>query len=410
MTDPVTARLFAALEAAGGKGCVLFVGGCVRDALVGREADRPDIDLAVALTPDRVQQAVEAAGLCVHPTGLAHGVVTVTQGGRVFEVASLRRDVATDGRRAVVAYSKDWREDAARRDFRLNALYANLTGEIFDPTGAGVADAQAGRIVFVGDPTTRIREDYLRSLRFFRFFAWYGRGDPDPVALAAIANATQGLQALSVERVAKEMLKLFAAPDPRAAVHAARETGVLAKLAPEFQAFGRFDRLVARDGEIQGIVDPLIRLTALLPSDPAAVKAMAQRLRLSTAERDRMAASAARALVLSSATPQADLRRAIWSHGAQAVKDGLRLALADAQAPIDAVAWQEAFAYADRWTPPPFPITGDDILAAGARPGPEVGAVRRDVEAWWLAQDFPADAAAAREQARTAIVHLREGK
>ncbi len=409
MTDPVTARLFAALEAAGGQGCVRFVGGCVRDVLMGREADRPDIDLAVALTPDRVQQAVEAAGLSVHPTGLAHGVVTVAHAGRVFEVASLRRDVATDGRRAVVAYTQDWREDAARRDFRLNALYANLAGEIFDPTGAGVADAHAGRIVFVGDPTTRIREDYLRSLRFFRFFAWYGRGDPDPVALAAIANETQGLQALSVERVAKELLKLFTAPDPRCAVQAARETGVLAKLAPEFQTFERFDRLVARDGEVLGSVDPLIRLTALLPSDSLAVQAMARRLRLSTAEQDRMTASVARELALTSATPQADLRRAIWRHGAQAVRDGLMLALADAQAPIDAVAWQEAFTYPEGWTPPPFPITGDDILAAGATPGPEVGAVRRAVEAWWLAEDFPGEQAAAIRVARAAISRLQGG-
>src|SRR5438270_4782423 len=177
MTAPETAAVMDALEAAGGPSCARFVGGCVRNALMGRDVS--DIDIATRLTPDQTTAALQAAGLKAVPTGVEHGTVTAVSGGKPFEITTLRRDVATDGRHALVAFTDDWGEDAARRDFTLNALYAQRDGTLFDPTGHGAADARAGRIVFVGEAEERVREDYLRILRFFRFFAWYGTAPAD---------------------------------------------------------------------------------------------------------------------------------------------------------------------------------------------------------------------------------------
>ena len=183
MTAPETVAVFDALEAAGGADCARYVGGCVRNSLIGQPVN--DIDIATRLTPEQVTAALKAAGLKAVPTGIEYGTVTAVSGGKPFEITTLRRDVATDGRRAVVAFTDDWARDAERRDFTLNSLYASRDGAIFDPTGQGVADARAGRIAFVGEPEERVREDYLRILRFFRFFAWYGHGPADAAALAA---------------------------------------------------------------------------------------------------------------------------------------------------------------------------------------------------------------------------------
>jgi poly(A) polymerase len=191
MLDPATTRVMEALERAGGEDCARFVGGCVRNAILG--APVRDIDIATTLTPPQVTAALEAASLKALPTGIDHGTITAVALGRPLEITTLRRDVATDGRRAVVAFTTDWSEDAARRDFRLNALYADAAGRLYDPTGAGLADARAGAIVFVGDPVQRIREDALRILRYFRFLAWYGRGEPDPAALAACRDEREQL-------------------------------------------------------------------------------------------------------------------------------------------------------------------------------------------------------------------------
>ena len=198
LNDPRTVAVMDALETEGGSGCARFVGGSVRNALVGKPV--LDIDIATRLTPDRVIAAAKAAGLKPVPTGVEHGTITVVSSKRPYEVTTLRRDVETDGRRAVVAFTDDWAEDAARRDFRLNALYADRTGVVFDPTGQGVADAEAGRIVFVGEAETRIREDALRILRFFRFQAHFGRGAPDAEGLAACTRLSALVEGLSAER------------------------------------------------------------------------------------------------------------------------------------------------------------------------------------------------------------------
>ena len=230
MTAPATTAVLDALEAAGGADCARFVGGCVRNAVIGRPI--ADIDVATTLTPDAVTKALRSAGLRAVPTGIEHGTVTAVFKHQPIEVTTLRRDVETDGRRAVVAFTTDWREDAMRRDFTLNSLYARRDGTIYDPTGHGAADARAGRIVFVGDPEQRLREDHLRSLRFFRFLAWYGRGEPDPAAVAAITALKDRVASLAAERVSAELMKLLAAEDPRRAVRLMGETGVLAVVLP----------------------------------------------------------------------------------------------------------------------------------------------------------------------------------
>ena len=248
MSAPETVAVFDALEAEGGAGCARFVGGCVRNALVARPID--DIDIATTLAPDQVTRALKAAGLSAIPTGIAHGTVTAVANHKPFEITTLRRDVTTDGRRATVVFTDDWAEDAQRRDFTLNSLYADRDGTIFDPTGRGVADAKAGRIVFVGEPEQRLAEDHLRNLRFFRFLAWFGKGAPDAAALAACAVLKDNIQSLSAERVSKELLKLLAADDPREAVRLMSEAGVLEVILKAPANLARFAALVEIEADL----------------------------------------------------------------------------------------------------------------------------------------------------------------
>jgi poly(A) polymerase len=376
----------AALERAGGEDCARFVGGCVRNAVLG--APVRDIDIATTLTPPEVIAALKAAGLKAVPTGVDHGTVTAVAQGKPFEITTLRRDVETDGRRAVVAFSTDWAEDAARRDFRLNALYADLAGRIYDPNGGGLADARAGRIVFVGDPATRIAEDALRIPRYFRFLAWYGRGEPDAAALAATAEHRALVQGLSAERVGHELLTLLEAPDPRSAMRLMAEAGVLALLVPAAVGLERFDALVRIETEILFSEDPLLRLAALLPDDSAAGLATAARLRLSNAERDRLAAALGTDPPLVSWMSPRETRRAVYRLGPGTFCDRALLAWAGSIRPAAAVQWRALLAMARTWSPPTLPLTGAEVMAAGVPEGPLVGAVLREVEAWWIDNDF----------------------
>ncbi len=384
-----TQAVMAALEAAGGAGCARFVGGCVRNALLERPVD--DIDIATLLTPPQVIAAVQAARLKAVPTGIDHGTVTVVAGGKPFEVTTLRRDVETDGRRAVVAFTTDWAEDAQRRDFRLNALYADAEGQVFDPTGEGVADCKAGRVVFVGDPEQRIAEDALRILRFFRFRAWYGRGEPDPAGLAACERMKDRLANLSAERVSKELLKLLAADDPRPTVRVMAATGILAAILPAVQGLARFEGLVAIETEQLFLCDPLLRLAALLPDDPAVGLKAAETLRLSGAQRDRLvAALGTDARIVSWMSPR-EARRVIYRLGAAAFCDRVLLAWAGSDRPAAAIQWRALLPMAQTWPRPVFPLTGDEVLAAGVPKGPMVGKVMREVEDWWIDHDFTDD-------------------
>lgn len=376
MAEPAVAAVLAALEAAGGQGAARFVGGCVRDALLGRAV--ADIDIATVLTPPQVTQALKAAGLRAVPTGVEHGTVTAVSAGRGFEITTLRRDVETDGRRAVVAFTQDWAEDAARRDFRLNALYLERSGALHDPTGEGVSDARAGRIAFVGDARTRIREDYLRALRFFRFLAWFGREAPDPDALAAVAELVDGVAGLSGERVSKELLKLLAAPDPRGAVRLMDEAGLLAVVLPAQLNRARFEAAVAI------CPDPEVRLAALLPDDPAAVAKIAARLKLSRAQGERLKAAASPGPELGDS--EAAARRELYADGAATFRD--RVFLRWAEAPEAGAGAQALLGLAGGWAKPQFPLGGGDAKALGVAPGPVMGRLLKAAEAWWIAEDF----------------------
>ncbi len=391
LTSPATRAVIAALEAEGGEGCVRFVGGCVRNSLMGQGVD--DIDLATRLKPEASMAALKAAGLKVIPTGIAHGTVTAVSKGAPYEITTLRRDVTTDGRNATVAFTEDWAEDASRRDFRLNALYADPSGTVFDPTGEGVADAREGRIVFVGDPPTRIREDYLRILRFFRFFAWYGRGEPDAAGLEACASLAEGMSRLSAERVSKELLKLLKAPDPRAAVRAMQASGVLSQVLPDAGSLEAFERMVGLSE------DPLLRLSSLWPADPARVDAAARGLRLSNPDRLRLAAAAGEALDLDMSARQA--RAALYRLGRQTFLDRVLRAAASGGSASDAAPWLRL---AETWAIPRLPVGGRQVAQAGLPAGPETGRALAAFEAGWIADDFPTEGHAERLKAVVAAL------
>ena len=376
LTASATRAVTAALVAAGGPDCARFVGGCVRNALIGAPID--DIDIATTLTPDAVVAALKAAGLRSVPTGIEHGTVTAISEHQPFEITTLRRDVSTDGRRATVAFTTDWAEDAARRDFRLNALYADAEGVILDPTGRGFDDAMAGRIVFVGEPEGRIREDYLRILRFYRFYAWYGRGAPDAAAVAACADLAEGVERLSAERVSKELLKLLAAPDPRPAVRLMHEAGVLGRVVTEPADLTLFAAMAALSG------DPVLRLSALLPADPAKAAEAARRLRLSNAQRERLVEAVSGEATTELAGAQA--RAALYRDGRQAVEDRVMRAWA---AGGDEGGARRLLAVAKDWTRPALPVGGRDLARLGLKPGPETGRVLKAFEEGWIADDFP---------------------
>ena len=376
LRSSATQAVIDALEAEGGADCARFVGGCVRNAILGAPVD--DIDIATRLTPDLVVKALTAAGLRSVPTGIDHGTVTGLSERQPYEITTLRRDVDTDGRHATVAFTTDWAEDAARRDFRLNALYADRNGVIHDPTGEGLADAQAGRIVFVGEARQRIAEDYLRILRFFRFYAWYGRGEADAVALSACAEQAEGVAGLSAERVSKEVLKLLKAPDPRASVHLMDRAGVLARV------LGGAGDLALFDAMVEITLDPLMRLSALWPKAFEVVDQRARGLRLSNAERLRLVDAVAGEVDLA-ITPQ-EARAALYQQGVQAFTDRVRLAWAGGG---DEGSARGLLDLAHDWQRPAMPIGGRDLAELGIKPGPMTGKILKAFEADWIAADFP---------------------
>ena len=379
MTAPETLAVLAAL------GDARFVGGAVRNALLGEVVS--DIDIAVPLEPEESSRRLEAAGIKVVPTGIAHGTVTAVKHGKVFEVTSLRRDVETDGRRAVVAYTADWKADAARRDFTINALYAAGDGEIFDYHG-GIQDLIAGRVRFVGDAAMRIAEDYLRILRLFRFHAWYGKGEIDAEALRASAEARTQLAKLSGERVAKEILRLLECANPVPVLRVMAAAAILPEILPGALNVARLEHLVHIDAENLFAPDPLLRLAALLPNAEAAL-GVGERLKLSNAARERLEDLAGEGI---SGHPSAnDVHKLLYRLGATRFKDRVLLAWAAGPRGGNAMGWRMLLKMAESWQSPHFPIGGADVIAAGVPEGPEVGKVLAALEGWWMDQDFPDD-------------------
>jgi poly(A) polymerase len=373
MTDPAVERLLAALENAGIG--ARFVGGCVRNWLIGQPID--DIDIALDKPPETVTHALEAADIKVVPTGLSHGTVTAVVGGRPFELTSLRRDVETDGRRAVVAFTDDWRTDAARRDFTFNALYADRQGAIYDYFD-GRADLTAGRVRFIGDPDQRIAEDRLRVLRFFRFQAWYGRPPVDAAGFDACRRNAASVRGLSAERVRKELLRLLQARRPADALEAMVGAGALDHWLPEYAGTPRLRALIEREEQ----ADPLRRLAAILGPSADATN-IGKRLKLSTQETLRLQ------VMLEPLPAEAhDIRVLLYRLGPTLFVDRVLLegeALGD---------WRAALDLARRWTPPSLPIGGADALKLGLKPGPRIGKLLDAVEAWWIDDGFTADRAA----------------
>ncbi len=381
-----TQKLIATLEAARAGGS-RFVGGCVRNTLMSREVD--DIDVATQLTPDEVVSVCKQAGFAAHPTGIEHGTVTIVVNHRPFEVTTLRRDVSTDGRRATVAFTESWEEDAARRDFRMNALYADAQGKVHDPTGGGLDDVRAGRIIFIGDAHTRIKEDYLRILRFFRFNAWYARGPLDPSGLSACADLVAGLDTLSAERVWKETKKLLGASDPRAAWEGMSAIEARARALPELSNEARLDALCTIEADLMLHVDPMARVAAAL-TDQESAKAFARRLKLSNEERDRLVAALGDDVKITSYMSLREMRRAIYKLGNEVFRDRVMLAWAKAGGE-KAQQWRALVAHGQMWTPPKLPLSGDEVMGAGVPAGPKVGVILREVEDWWIDADFPDD-------------------
>lgn len=374
LTTSNTQKVISALEAAR-PGCARFVGGCVRNTIMGRPVD--DIDIATQLKPEQTLAALEQASIRAIPTGIEHGTITAIVDHQPFEITSLRRDVETDGRRAVVAFTEDWTEDAQRRDFRLNALYAAPDGTLSDPVEGGYEDALAGRVIFIGDADQRLREDYLRILRFFRFNAWYGAGI-DADGLAACQRQRDGLSKIARERIWKELKKLLLSARPRLAVEAMGETGVLDQVLPEHNSTDGLHDLEITEELVGAQPDPMLRLMALLPRSAPAVQQTGKTLRLSNDEAERLNVWAAENLPEPVGMKSQELRATLYWHGKQAVVDRAMLAGADVRDLLAAVRI---------WKSPDFPITGDDALAAGLT-GPDIGDALRRVDQAWVASDF----------------------
>ena len=374
LAEPDLAAVMAALPEA------RVVGGAVRDALASRVVT--EVDLATPRTPEQAQKALQAAGIRAVPTGLDHGTITAVADGRGFEVTTLRRDVQTDGRHAIVAFTNDWRADAARRDFTINAMSLTRTGDVFDYFG-GLEDLQAGIVRFVGDPATRIAEDYLRILRYFRFYTDFARGPADPAALAAVRAGVPGIARLSAERVWNELARILSAAGPRAAISLMAELGVLSAVLPEGTDPARLARLVEADAP----ADPILRLAALLTGDPAAAAA---RLRLSALARERLVS------LRGGPVPQPSdnkivLRRLLADEEREILIDRTWLAGVGPE-------WAALRARLAAIPRPVFLLEGRDVLALGEPEGPRVGALLRAVRQWWLDGGCVADKDACRKE------------
>ncbi|UWF66049.1 MULTISPECIES: CCA tRNA nucleotidyltransferase [unclassified Brucella] len=387
--------LFTALNRDGGEARV--VGGAVRNTLLGTGVS--DVDLATTHLPEETVRLASEAGFKPVPTGMEHGTITVVVQGHPFEVTTLRRDIETNGRHAKVAFGTDWKADAERRDFTINALYVTADGTVIDQVG-GLADIETRTLRFIGDAEQRIREDYLRILRFFRFFAWYGSGRPEAEGLRASARLKDGIAQLSAERIWSEMKKLLGAPDPSRALLWMRQAGVLNLVLPESEKWGidAIHGLVRTQSDLGWQADPLLRLESLVPPDAARMEELGKRMKMSNAERARLEAWARADAVKPGFSEQA-LKKAIYRGSKQALLDRIRLAYAAArqeavgsdEAMIRAGGFARLLDAAEHYDAPVFPITGGDLLARGIEKGPGLGETLRSLETLWIDSGFSLD-------------------
>lgn len=359
-----------------------IVGGTVRDALLGRPIG--DIDIATTAVPDETIAAAQAAGLQVAETGREHGTITVIADRVGYEVTTLRRDVSTDGRRAVVAFTHDWREDAIRRDFTINALSCDRDGTVYDYTG-GIRDLSAHRVCFIGDPRARIREDYLRILRFYRFSAELTDNALDNSGRDACRAEASGLARISAERIRNELLKLLVAPRAVTILTAMHDDGLLTRCLGAPADLALLNAVAEREAAIRLKPDALRRLASLIRALPP--HAVATRLRLSTAESRFIAATGA-AIGTTEVQSDHDARTLLYRLGTDVFRAAILMRWSQSGLPSSEPAWQAYATLPDRWTPPQFPISGGDLLDIGMSAGPAVGRLLADLEAWWIARDF----------------------
>ena len=389
---PSLQQLLAALSEGGEEARV--VGGAVRNTLLNEPVG--DIDIASTTLPAETKARAESCGFKVVPTGIEHGTVTVVAKGVPYEVTTLRADVETHGRQATVAFGRDWQVDAERRDFTVNALYVRANGDVVDHVG-GLADIEKRELRFIGDAEQRITEDYLRILRFFRFFAWYGSGRPDAAGLKACAKLKSHLQTLSAERVWSELKKLLSAPDPSRALLWMRQSGVLTQILPESEKWGidAIHALVRSERDLGWKPDALLRLQAIVPPDAARMTVLGKRLRLSNVDKARLE-NWALADLPKPELSDAGLIKLIYGGSRLALIDRIKLALVSAraeaendnQAMMRAGNYNRLLGVAERAEIPVFPISGADLMKLGFEKGPELGKQLKALEAVWLASGF----------------------
>ncbi|HEY2231515.1 MAG TPA: CCA tRNA nucleotidyltransferase [Xanthobacteraceae bacterium] len=388
LREGAPALLLAALDRDGEEARV--VGGAVRNGLIGGPAG--DIDIATTALPDEVVRRAAAAGFKAVPTGIEHGTVTVVADGRPHEVTTLREDVETDGRRAKVAFGRDWQRDAERRDFTMNALSVARDGTIYDYVG-GFVDLMARRVRFIGEPGKRIAEDYLRILRFFRFHAAYGHGAPDPAGLAACIAARQHLDRLSRERVQMEMFRLLVATHAVPALAVMSEAGLLLSVLGGVPLLASLSNMIKIETSLELAADPVRRLGALALFTIEDADRLRERLRLANAEHERLRAMADGWWRILAENAEQDGRAALYRLGREHFTDRVLLAWTRSPAGIADTTWHELARLPERWTAPEFPLKAADFLERGVARGPALGMALRAAEEVWIAAGFPTDAA-----------------
>ncbi len=383
-------RLIAVLDCDGEEARV--VGGAVRNALI--EMPIHEIDVATTAVPEEVVRRVQAAGFKAVPTGIEHGTVTVVIDGHPFEVTTLRRDVETDGRHAKVAFGRDWKVDAERRDFTINALSATRDGAVYDYVG-GLEDLAARRVRFIGDPRQRIEEDYLRVLRFFRFHAAYGSSDhPDAEGLAACIAGREGLDKLSRERVRMETMKLVVAPHAVPTLIAMTDAGLLLRVLGGVSYLASFENMAKVEGAIGLKADPVRRLGALAVGVAEDAERLWQKLRLTNTEHERLASMGEAWWRMTPADGEQAARALLYRLGPLEFTDRALIAWSRSQASAHDAGWHALASLPQRWTAPVFPLKAADFMARGVEKGPALGKALAAAEEAWIAADFPADAAA----------------
>jgi poly(A) polymerase len=366
-----------------------IVGGAVRNALIGRPVK--DVDIATTAEPADVIRLVQAAGLTAVPTGVAHGTVTVVASHQPIEVTTLRRDIETFGRHARVVFTTDWAEDAGRRDFTINALYCDAAGTVHDPLG-GYGDLATRKVRFIGEARDRIREDYLRILRFFRFTADYADGPPDGTGLEASIEMASGLEQLSAERIRAELLRLLSARRAVEIVAVMSEASLIDKLIGVPGDVTQFTRLSAIEAALGRDADPLLGLAALAGARPGRSLAdFGSRLRLSNAESERLQRLAFPDPAFDPDNDERTARAFIYRFGVEAFLDGVLMAWARSEAATDSSHWRARFVLPNRWKAPSLPVRGSELLDRGLAEGPAIGRVMRAFEDWWISEDFPQD-------------------